>query len=247
MKIIPLSEGEFTVGADKKFVPFNSVKDILTERPTGSILVEVQPFLIITETDYILLDTGLGIEVDNQLQIYKNLFSNNILPSQITKVIMSHLHKDHASGMSYIDDFGNLQLSFPNATYYIYKPEFDFAIQSETKSYVKENFYILKDNPQVVFYTEEEGEIIKGITHKLSGGHCKHHQVIQIQNGEETIFYAGDEASQLKQLKVRFVAKYDFDGRKAADLRQVYAEQGKENKWQFLFYHDLKNPIAKLV
>jgi glyoxylase-like metal-dependent hydrolase (beta-lactamase superfamily II) len=246
MKIIPLSEGEFTVGADKKFVPFDSAKDVLTDRPTGSILVEVQPFLIITDTDYILLDAGLGIEVDNQLQIYKNLFKHNVLPSQITKVIMSHLHKDHASGMCHVDDFGDVELSFPKATYYIYQAEYDYAMSNETKSYVKELFYILKDNQQVVFYSELEGEIAPGITHAHSGGHCKHHQVITITDGKETIFYAGDEASQLKQLKVKFMAKYDFDGRKASDLRVQYAEQGITENWTFLFYHDIGNAVAKL-
>ncbi len=245
-QIIPLSEGEFTVGADKKFVPFNSAKDELTDRPTGSILVEVQPFLIITDTDYILLDAGLGMQIDNQLQIYSNLFKHNVLPSQITKVVMSHLHKDHASGMCHVDDFGEVELSFPKATYYIYKAEFDFAMANQTKSYVPEHFYILQNNAQVVFYSEPEGELAPGIWHQHSGGHCMHHQVIKISDGTQTIFYAGDEASQLKQLKSRFIAKYDYDGRKANELRVQYAEQGAKEKWQFLFYHDIGSPVAVL-
>jgi len=43
-KVFPLSEGVFTIGHDKEFVPFNIDTDILTDRPIGSLLVEIQPF-----------------------------------------------------------------------------------------------------------------------------------------------------------------------------------------------------------
>lgn len=60
MKIIPLSEGAFTVDQSKKFIPFNIETDDLQQRNKGSILVEIQPFVIITSNDILLLDTGLG-------------------------------------------------------------------------------------------------------------------------------------------------------------------------------------------
>jgi len=51
MKIIPLSEGSFTVDKTKVFVPFDEQKDSLSERPQGSLLVEVQPFVVVTDSD----------------------------------------------------------------------------------------------------------------------------------------------------------------------------------------------------
>ncbi|MCZ0211847.1 hypothetical protein OZK63_41550, partial [Streptomyces sp. UMAF16] len=60
MQVIPLSEGSFTIDKSKIFVPFNLEADNLHNRPIGSLLVEVQPFVVITEKDIILLDTGLG-------------------------------------------------------------------------------------------------------------------------------------------------------------------------------------------
>ena len=62
MRIIPLSEGAFTVDKTKEFIPFDHATDDLQERATGSLLVEIQPFLVITEKDVLLLDTGLGFE-----------------------------------------------------------------------------------------------------------------------------------------------------------------------------------------
>ena len=59
-KIIPLSEGAFTVDQTKKFIPFDKETDNLQDRKKGSLLVEIQPFVVITSNDIILLDTGLG-------------------------------------------------------------------------------------------------------------------------------------------------------------------------------------------
>jgi glyoxylase-like metal-dependent hydrolase (beta-lactamase superfamily II) len=100
MKIFPLSEGSFTIDKTKVFVPFNNDTDDLQNRATGSLLVEVQPFVIVTSKDVLLIDTGLGFEVGEELQIHKNLKDAGIQPSSITKVLMSHLHKDHAGGIT---------------------------------------------------------------------------------------------------------------------------------------------------
>ena len=88
-KIFPLSEGVFTVGHDKNFVPFNLAADELNERPTGSLLVEVQPFLVVTSKDVIVLDTGLGFtNNDGVLQIHANLQDHGYAPGDVTKVLM---------------------------------------------------------------------------------------------------------------------------------------------------------------
>ena len=48
MKIFPLSEGSFTIDQTKVFIPFDVRSDNLNERPRGSLLVEIQPFVLIT-------------------------------------------------------------------------------------------------------------------------------------------------------------------------------------------------------
>ena len=54
MKIIPLSEGAFTVDKTKQFVPFDKGNDDLQQRTVGSLLVEIQPFCIVTAADIII-------------------------------------------------------------------------------------------------------------------------------------------------------------------------------------------------
>jgi len=103
MQIIPLSEGAFTVDKSKLFVPFNINEDDLQERAKGSLLVEVQPFAIVTAEDILILDTGIGFQKNGVMQIHQNLLNAGIDPAKVTKVLMSHLHKDHSGGISKIN------------------------------------------------------------------------------------------------------------------------------------------------
>lgn len=245
MKIIPLSEGEFTIDKTKVFVPFNSDTDDLQSRALGSLLVEVQPFVIVTSKEILLLDAGLGFSAGGELQIVTNLKKNGIDPGQVTKVLMSHLHKDHAGGVSYSDKLGNYHLTFPNATYYIQEKELEFAFETGFPSFMPEELSVLQNNPQVTLL-QGDGVIDGYIRYQVTGGHSPFHQVYWIEKEGETIFFGGDDAPQFQQMKSRFVAKYDYDGKKCMELRKLWWQQGNEEKWTFLFYHDVKTPIYKI-
>lgn len=244
MKIIPLSEGSFTIDNTKLFVPFNEEKDDLQARPVGSLLVEVQPFVVITEQDVLLLDTGLGFSgKDRKLQLHENLQQAGINPSEITKVLMSHLHKDHAGGVSMGSDHS--ELSFPGAKYYVQERELEFALKKGLPSFIPEELNVLRNSPQVEFLKEDEGMIGDYIQYKVTGAHSPFHQVFWIKENDETVFFGADDAPQLQQMKHRFVAKYDYDGKKAMELRREWWEEGEKGGWTFLFYHDIKEATYK--
>src|SRR5215217_2876472 len=139
MKIIPLGEGTFTIDQTKLFVPFDKKEDELQERSKGSLLVEIQPFLVITSKDILLLDTGLGFEKNGRSQLHQNLADNGINPSEVTKILLTHLHKDHAGGATkaHVTDHSH-SLNFPNATYYVQKREFDLAFEKGFPSFIKQ-------------------------------------------------------------------------------------------------------------
>lgn len=244
MKIIPLSEGAFTIDKSKVFVPFNTNTDDLQGRPIGSLLVEVQPFAVITSKDILLLDTGLGFSINGDLQIYKNLKDNGIDPLKVSKVLLTHLHKDHAGAVSVKDKLGHYSLAFSNATYYLPKNELDYGFETGFPSYFSTEFNILVNNPKVVLL-EDSGTVDGYIKYELIGGHSPFHHAFWITENGETIFFGGDVAPQLQQMKSKFVAKYDFDGRKSMELRQKWWEQGQKENWTFLFYHDTKTPYFK--
>jgi glyoxylase-like metal-dependent hydrolase (beta-lactamase superfamily II) len=241
MKIIPLTEGTFTIDQSKLFIPFDETKDKLAERNRGSLLVEIQPFLVITSKDIILLDTGLGFEHDGKLQLHENINAAGIDIHDISKVLLSHLHKDHAGGISYMKD-GIEQLSLPNAKYYIQTKEMQYAFEKGFPSYTTDDLEFLRTSPQIELISGN-GVIDNYIQYEITEAHSPFHQVFWIRENEEIIFFGADDAPQFQQMKHRFVAKYDYDGKKAMQLRQDWWTKGEWENWTFLFYHDIHTPV----
>jgi glyoxylase-like metal-dependent hydrolase (beta-lactamase superfamily II) len=247
MKIIPLSEGAFSIDKTKVFVPFDKQSDNIQERALGRLLVEIQPFVIVTGNDVILLDTGLGFSnADGVLQIHQNLVDNGINPMDVTKVLLSHLHKDHSGGAAREDKILKQHYnSFPHATYYVNRQELDYALEKGTPSYTTADFDFLQTAPNIVFI-EGNGVIDGGIRYETTGAHCPYHMVFWIEEGAQTIFFGADVAPQLQQMKSRFIAKYDYDGKKCMELRTKWWQQAQEEHWTMLFYHDIKTPFVAL-
>jgi glyoxylase-like metal-dependent hydrolase (beta-lactamase superfamily II) len=236
MKVIPLSEGAFTVDKTKNFIPFDPSTDDLQKRSRGSILVEIQPFLIITSTEILLLDTGLGYTDDEgRMQIHQALSQIGIQSGDITKVLISHLHKDHSGGIM----LPNKRIpAFENATYYISRDEWQAALAGSS-SYKPDDFKYLKN----VYFTEGSGKIDDHIQYIFTGAHSPYHQAFKIVEDKEILFFGGDVASQSQLLRSRYKAKYDYQPELAMQLRQRWREEGEQNGWTFLFYHDIKFPV----
>ena len=239
MKIFPLSEGSFTVDESKKFIPFRIDTDDLQQRSRGSLLVEIQPFAVITSKDILVFDTGIGFaDSSGKMQIHKNLAEHGISSNDVTKVLLSHLHKDHSGGILLPDKD---QLSFKNANYYINEQEWNYAFEKQASSYITKDYEFLKTTDKLKF-TNADGSIDDYIQYQLTGAHCPYHQVFKIEDDREIVFFGGDVAPQLQQMKNRFKAKYDYDGAKAMELRRQWWMLGEKEKWTFLFYHDIKYP-----
>ncbi|MEI2710541.1 MAG: hypothetical protein V9E96_16235 [Chitinophagaceae bacterium] len=72
------------------------------------------------------------------------------------------------------------------------------------------------------------GIIDNYIRYEITSAHSKFHQVFWIEEDEETVFFGGDDAPQLQQMKSKFVAKYDYDGKKCMELRQQWWQDGNQ-------------------
>ena len=131
------------------------------------------------------------------------------------------------------------------ASYHVQRQEFEAAMRGGSTSYRPESLSFLSDSDRLVLH-EGDGQIGSNIRFELSGGHSPYHQVFWIEANGQQIFFGGDEAPQLHQMRHRFMAKYDHDGRRAMMLRQAWWERGEAEGWTFLFYHDLKSPVVRL-
>ncbi|MES2416831.1 MAG: MBL fold metallo-hydrolase [Bacteroidota bacterium] len=235
LQVFTLHEGSYSVDATKKFIPFDPAKDNPKERP-ASLFIHVQPFLIKLNDTLILLDTGLGYSNDNgQLHLHENIRKAGFKPEEVSLVLMSHLHFDHSGGMvHHLDD--KMELSFPNATYVIQRGEWETAFTSSSSSYHTEIFDYLQRNAQIKFI-EGSGKLNDQISFELTGAHCPYHQVFLIDDGIDKVFFGGDVLPEPEELLRKFIAKYDYDGRKAMELRDEYGQKAAADHWKCLFYH----------
>ena len=240
MKIIPLKEGNYVVSSGKEF-------RLLNEFPSESGLkMAIQPFLIITQNDYILLDLGLGFHKNRKPLLYDLLESHAILPKQITKILISHLHKDHIDGIGYFDDKGDFIQNFPNAVIYMQKRELDYALtQQQSPSYNFDVLHQLELLPNIEMLKDDNGEITNGIFYEVSAGHSSFHQVFLIKEGNEIAFYGADDLPQEAYLKLHVAYKTDYDGKRAMDSRKKWEQEAKVEHWKVLLYHDMEMPVLE--
>lgn len=245
MKVIALFEGSYSVDASKKFIPFNPKVDHVKDRP-ASLFVFIQPFLVKTLNDLILIDTGLGYKnVEGKLILHENILKAGFHPEDVTKVLMSHLHFDHSGGM--VNEVNKkLEVSFTNAEYFIQQGEWEIAYSKPSASYKTEIFDVLQRSGQVTFL-DGDGEINNEISYEITGGHTEFHQVFYIRENDECVFFGADIVPEPEQLQRKFIAKYDLDGKKAMELRAYYGDKAAEGNWTCLFYHAKEKAIAKVI
>ena len=244
MKVLALTEGSYSVDISKTFLPFDPAIHDPKDRP-GSLFIYVQPFLVETKNELIILDTGLGFRNrEDELIIHDNIRKAGFQPEDVNLVLMSHLHFDHSGGMINKKPDG-VSLSFPNAEYIIQRGEWEAAYSKPSRSYKTEIFDFMQRSGSVHF-VEGNGKLTDTISYELTGGHCEFHQVFLIREDEETVFFGGDILPEPEQLLRKFMAKYDFDGRRAMELRQEYGIRAAEGKWECLFYHAKSKAIAKV-
>nr|WP_242689296.1 MBL fold metallo-hydrolase [Pedobacter sp. SYSU D00535] len=237
-------EGSYSVDSSKKFLPFDPSIHNPKDRP-ASLFVYVQPFLVETANNLIVIDAGLGFKKESgELVIHDNIRKAGYAPEDVNLVLMSHLHYDHSGGMIYERD-GNYQLSFPNAEYVINRGEWEAAYSHPSKSYRTEIFDIVQRSGSIHFI-EGNGKLNEQISYEVTGGHCEYHQVFLLEDGGEKVFFGGDVLPEPEQLLRRFKAKYDFDGARSMELREVFGKQAAEQNWLCLFYHAKSQAMARV-
>jgi len=241
MKIIALNEGKYAVTKEKDFTLVTT-----TDRQENQFLtMAICPFLIVTKTDILLLDTGLGFKNNDVPLIVDLIEKNGYKASDVTKVLLSHLHKDHVDGIGRFED-GKFVSNFPEAAIYIQERELDYALSQQTGySFNQEVLEELSSLPNLHLMNEDKGTIGDTISFEVTGGHSPFHQVFWIRENNEIVFYGADNLPQRSYLKFHIAYKSDFDGKKAMELRQHWEQLAKDEQWQVLFYHDIKNNIVQ--
>lgn len=240
MKIFPLKEGNFSVDKNKNFIYLEDAEN------DKDLKIAIQPFLIETGDNLVLLDAGLGWLENGIPKIHSNIIKAGFQPENVKLILLSHLHKDHIDGLVNREK-DNWELNFPDAEVYMQKREYDFALSKDgNSSFDLDVLKFIVENAHIVWMNSDEGNISPEISFEVTGGHTPFHQVFWIKENSETAFYGADNLPQMGYFKYQIAFKTDFDGVKAKQERIQWEKQAKEEQWKILLYHDLEFDIVEL-
>ena len=196
-----------------------------------------------------LVDTGMGrrwterererFGVDPGRPLSEALGERELCPEDITDVLLTHLHFDHAGGLTSRDADGHLQPTFGNARHWIQSEHLDWArgpIEKERGSFPQENIEPIVQ-ADLFALTRGEEELFRGIRVLPLYGHTKAMQAVLI-DGERPIFYPADLVPLKAHLYLSNIMAYDVEPLTTLREKKRYLKQALKNNWLVYFEHE---------
>ena len=172
--------------------------------------------------------------------IEKNLNSLGIKASEITDVILTHLHFDHAGGATCVRS-GRLVPTFQNARYYIQRRNLETAQKPnlrEKASYYTANFEALIEHKVLQILDGAVENLLPGVSVATSDGHTQGQQIVRVSDGETTLVYCADLIPTSSHVKLPWVMGYDLDPLKLIEEKRETLTRAAEHRWYLFFEHD---------
>lgn len=248
-EVTALHEGEFTRPLDDKFirnVPFADVQKFLSANlmPTDKITISFTALLVNTGSQLVLLDTGFN---DNggatNGKVVAALKAAGVEPAQIDKVVISHFHADHISGIR----AKNGQAIYPNAEILVPEPEWAFWMDDARMNAAPEAarggfmgarrvFSPVADKVKRFKWGEE---IMTGITAVDASGHTPGHTAFVLASGNQKLMYVADTTNNplIFAANPDWQLMFDMDADKAVATRKRLLDMATADKLQLSFYH----------
>ena len=217
--------------------------------------------LVETADELVLIDTGLGNKYDDKFRdIYgvenegdptaleDAIREAGFQPKDVSLVINTHLHFDHAGGNTLKRSDGTIEPAFQESRYVVQKREWDFSHLDNERvqaSYIGENFDVVE---QVGLFEFLEGptELVPGITALPTPGHTPGHQSVLLQSGGESAFYLADLVPTRAHLPLPWIMGYDVEPLVTLERKREFLGRAREEHWLLIFEHDPEVPWGYL-
>jgi glyoxylase-like metal-dependent hydrolase (beta-lactamase superfamily II) len=271
IEVIPDTEFRLDGGA-----MFGVVPRVLWERVSlpdelNRVRLNMNCVFIETPAEKILIETGIGEKwSEKETQMYgifrekpfvDSLFQiTGCRPEDISIVVNTHLHFDHAGGNTTGAQASRLYPSlathtsktavpqFPNARYFISRFELDHAKKPHERdraSYLPENWQPLEANGQLELKAENY-EVVDGLRMETVVGHSKTMQTWRLDRGGETLYGFADLIPTRHHLSLPWIMGYDLYPAATLEFKKKILPQAVEENWTCLFYHDFETPLCRL-
>ncbi|UCC74535.1 MAG: MBL fold metallo-hydrolase [Gemmatimonadota bacterium] len=226
------------------------------------ILLALRPLLVETGDELVLIDSGAGNKEDAKFHdIYglENQGSPTALedairdagfqPSDVTLVVNTHLHFDHAGGDTVRLDDGSVVPSFPGVTHIVQQREWEFAHQANERvraSYLPHNFDPVHEAGLFEF-ARGAAEIVPGVRALPTPGHTPGHQSVLIESEGESALYLADLVPTATHLPLPWIMGYDVEPLITLETKRAVLERVKGERTLLVFEHDPETPWGYLA
>ena len=206
--------------------------------------------LLCSDEKKILIDTGNGTKWEEKYRDIYNIDTSryNIENSlnkygfsadDITDIINTHLHFDHAGGNTKIDD-GSIVPTFPNAKYWVTKEHWELAnhpSQKASGSFIEHDRKVLAENGMIETVNGNE-PFIKGIDSYITQGHTAGLLHPMISDGTKTLFYGADIFPLAAHISIPWVMAYDVQPVVTMKEKEILLPKMQDEEWILFLEHD---------
>lgn len=224
MKLYSIETGHFKLDGGAMFgvVPKSIWHKLNPADENNMISLAMRSLLIEDGNRLILIDNGMGQKQDDKFFGHYHLHGNHSLDkslnqygfakSDITDMVLTHLHFDHCGGsIEWNNDRTKYQTAFPNATYWVAEEHWKEAMAPnprEKASFLKENILPIKESGQLALLKEDDN-ISDMVQLGVTNGHTQSmiHPIILYKG--YTIIYMADLIPTQAHIPTAYVMGYD--------------------------------------
>ncbi|MBT4529674.1 MAG: MBL fold metallo-hydrolase [Phycisphaerae bacterium] len=195
---------------------------------------------------HVLIETGYGSEwsekeVDmfgmNSVTILDALKENNVDPDSIDSVVLSHLHFDHAAGITLL----------PNAKVIVQKQEWEDANANRStmsKTYLPRVLDSIRERVDLV---DGDSTVLDDIQLTVRKGHTWGLQSIEFQDEQGTVCFCSDVMPTCNHVGLAYSMGYDMLPWDNAQTKLQLLEEARSECWRLVLYHEPDTPIVTVV
>ncbi|MBU1700141.1 MAG: MBL fold metallo-hydrolase [Candidatus Eisenbacteria bacterium] len=204
----------------------------------------------------ILVDTGVGhrfsdvmkahLNLDAEVQIGAELRKAGIEPEQVTHLFLTHLHFDHSGGL-FRGSIEKPEPNFPHAKILIQRENYERASNpgpKERASYRALELEPLSKSDLVLL--DGEAEPLPGIRVRVTHGHTRGHQSVEVFSKNDFLLYPGDLAPTISHLRLAFSMGFDMHAEDLVQDKERLLDLCLQRDGILVFDHDPRVPACRL-
>lgn len=205
----------------------------------------------------VLIETGIGDKLDEKKRdifaaeersIVDALTEENVDPADITTIVVSHLHFDHAGGLTRRGAGGAAVPTFPNAKIVVQQREWDDALANHStmhSTYLRDH---LDPVAEQVRTPQGKEDILPGLWVEPSAGHTWGQQLVFFEDDQgRTVVFMADLIPTIHHASTTWGMAYDVLPYKSMQAKKQWLAKANDEGWLLILSHNPEETVFRVV